>query len=763
MLMVSPWKGVVHFGKRGKLNPRYIGPFKVLAKKCLSDEPLAILLDEVHIDDKLHFVEEPVKIPIDPQDYEKATFTFLNGTFAYRRMPFGLYNAPGTFQRCMMAIFHDMIEETMEFNTLKKKLTEAPILVAPDWDLPFDIMCDASDYAVSAVLGQRKTKHLHPIHYTSKTMKDAQAHYTTTKKELLAVVYAFEKLRPYLVLSKTIVYTDHSALKYLLAKQVAKPRLLWWILLLQKFDVITHDKKRAENLAADHLSRLENPHQDELEKKETTKTFPLETLGMIAFCGDSSTPWFFDITNYHAGNFIVKWMSSHQKKKFFKDVKHYFWDEPYLFKICADQVIRRCVHGQEAVDIITACHNGPIGGHHGANLTAKKVFDSGFYWPTIYRDAHDLVIRCDASQRQATTLAILHHMIGGWDVAQDPRANNDGFEAVSDQGTILEYWDAPRRLEIIRLGNDHFAAFTRYRNYVHGNVTICHVYYVDGLGHNLFSVGQFCDGDLEVAFRSKICYVFNLEGDDLLTGGKSKKATLPPKLVPNTHSKLELIHMDLCGPMKVESINGKKYILVIVNDYSRYTWVYFLRIKDEAPEIIKKFIAQVQLNFKNALKNDVFERRNRTLVEATQKMLIFSRSPEFLWAEAISTACFTQNCSLIHTSYNRAPRTSSFRKLNVEYFHVFGSLSYPTNDREDLAKMKPKADIEFTSIPSKKDLDNLFGLMYEEYFEKRSLKVSINFAAHSTLHNNDIPLPSSMIVEDNEDSPFVSFSKEQIS
>nr|GEY49202.1 reverse transcriptase domain-containing protein [Tanacetum cinerariifolium] len=107
-----------------------------------------------------------------------------------------------------------------------------------------------------AVLGQGKTKHFHPIHYASKTMTDAQAHYTTTEKELLAVVYAFEKFRPYIVLSKTIVYTDHSALKYLLAKQDDKPRLLWWILLLQEFDVIICDKNGAENLAADHLSRL---------------------------------------------------------------------------------------------------------------------------------------------------------------------------------------------------------------------------------------------------------------------------------------------------------------------------------------------------------------------------------------------------------------------------------------------------------------------------------------------------------------------------
>nr|GFA30354.1 reverse transcriptase domain-containing protein [Tanacetum cinerariifolium] len=112
------------------------------------------------------------------------------------------------------------------FKTLKKKITEAPILVIPEWNLPFELMCDASDYAIGAVLGQRKSKHFQPIHYASKTMIEAQIHYTTTEKEMLAVVYAFEKFRPYLVLSKSIVYTDHSALKYLLNKQDAKPRKL---------------------------------------------------------------------------------------------------------------------------------------------------------------------------------------------------------------------------------------------------------------------------------------------------------------------------------------------------------------------------------------------------------------------------------------------------------------------------------------------------------------------------------------------------------
>nr|GEU70020.1 reverse transcriptase domain-containing protein [Tanacetum cinerariifolium] len=217
------------------------------------------------------------------------------------------------------------------FQTLKRKLTEAPILVAADWDLPFELMRDASDFAIGAVLRQRKIKHFQLIHYASKTMTDAQVHYTTTEKELLAMVYAFEKFRPYIVLSKSIVYTDHSALKYLFNKQDAKPRLLRWVLLLQEF--------------------------------------------------------------------VISGMSSQQKNKFFKDVKHYFWDDPFLFKIYADQVIRRCVHGQEAVEILKACHNGPTRGHHGPKYTAKKVFDSGFYWPTIYRDAHDLVKSCDACQR----------------------------------------------------------------------------------------------------------------------------------------------------------------------------------------------------------------------------------------------------------------------------------------------------------------------------------------------------------------------------
>nr|GEX16409.1 reverse transcriptase domain-containing protein [Tanacetum cinerariifolium] len=259
---------------------------------------------------KISDIKGYFQIPIDPQDQEKPTFTCSYGTFAYRRMPFGLCNAP-----------------------------EAPILVVPDWNLPFELICDASDFAIGTVLGQRKTKHFQPIHYASKTMTEAQIHYTTTEKEMLVVI-----------------------------------------------------KKGSENLATDHLSRLENPHKDVLENKDINENFPLETLGSLS---SDSTPWFADIANFHAGDFIKKGLTSRQRKKFFKDVKHYFWDDLYLFRICADQIIRRCVHGQEAFDILKACHEGPTGGHHGDNLTMKKVFDADFFWPSIYRDAHDMIKSCD--------------------------------------------------------------------------------------------------------------------------------------------------------------------------------------------------------------------------------------------------------------------------------------------------------------------------------------------------------------------------------
>nr|GFC21088.1 reverse transcriptase domain-containing protein [Tanacetum cinerariifolium] len=196
------------------------------------------------------------------------------------------------------------------FQTLKRKLTEAHILISPDWDMPFELMCDASDFAIGAILGQRQDKHFKTIHYASKTMTEAESNYTTTEKEMLAMVYAFEKFRSYLIMNKSNVYTDHSALKYLFEMNDSKARLLRWVLLLQEFTFKVIDTKGAENLATDHLSRLKNPHQNVLDPKEINESFPLETLNLVSTHCSQSTPWFADFENYHAGNFVVKGMSS---------------------------------------------------------------------------------------------------------------------------------------------------------------------------------------------------------------------------------------------------------------------------------------------------------------------------------------------------------------------------------------------------------------------------------------------------------------------
>ncbi|XP_072088094.1 uncharacterized protein [Arachis hypogaea] len=364
------------------------------------------------------------QIAVDPQDQEKTAFTCPSGVFAYRRMPFGLCNAPATFQRCMLSIFSDMVEKFLEvfmddfsvfgdsfssclnhlalvlkrcqetnlvlnwekchfmvtegivlghkisnkgievdqakvevieklpppanvkairsflghagfyrrfikdfskiakplsnllaadtpfifdeeclqaFETLKAKLVTAPIISAPDWTLPFELMCDASDHAIGAVLGQRHDKLLHVIYYASRVLNDAQKNYTTTEKELLAVVYAIDKFRSYLVGSKVIVYTDHAALKYLLTKQDSKPRLIRWVLLLQEFDIEIRDRKGTENQVADHLSRIEPVEGASPPLTEISETFPDEQLLAV-----QEVPWFADIANYKAVRFIPK-------------------------------------------------------------------------------------------------------------------------------------------------------------------------------------------------------------------------------------------------------------------------------------------------------------------------------------------------------------------------------------------------------------------------------------------------------------------------
>ncbi|KAI5351513.1 hypothetical protein L3X38_004404 [Prunus dulcis] len=430
--------------------PSFRPPLETIASSSTKLEPSIITPPKL---------ERYNQIPIAPEDQEKTTFTCPFGTFAYRRMPFGLCNAPATFQRCMMAIFSDMVERFMEvfmddfsvfgssfddclhhlslvltrcqetnlilnwekchfmvrqgivlghvvsnkgiqvdkakiniitnlpppssvkgvrsflghagfyrrfikifssisrplcnllakdavfefdeicmeaFTTLKKELTSAPIIIAPDWSLPFEIMCDASDFAIGAVL----------------------------------------------------------ALRYLLTKKDAKPRLIRWILLLQEFDLEIRDKKGCENVVADHLSRIVVEEQGEA-VLPLNETFPDEQL----YVAQVKEPWYADFVNYLACGVLRNDLTYQDKKKFFSMVKHYVWDEPFLFKHCPDQLIRRCVPEEEQESILRHSHELACGGHFGAKKTALKILQSGFFWPTLFKDAFNFCVKCDRCQR----------------------------------------------------------------------------------------------------------------------------------------------------------------------------------------------------------------------------------------------------------------------------------------------------------------------------------------------------------------------------
>jgi hypothetical protein len=207
---------------------------------------------------------------------------------------------------------------------LKRRVTSAPIIQPPNWDEPFEIMCDASDYAVGAVLGQRIGKNLHVIAYASRMLDGAQCNYHTTEKELFAVVFALEKFRSYLLGTKVIVFTDHAALRYLLKKKESKPRLIRWILLLQEFDLEIKDKKGAENHVADHLSRLRT---EDIQTETIRETFPDEQLYVLH---SSTRPWYADLVNYLVTKEFPPGLSTSQKDKLRADAKYYFWDTPYL-------------------------------------------------------------------------------------------------------------------------------------------------------------------------------------------------------------------------------------------------------------------------------------------------------------------------------------------------------------------------------------------------------------------------------------------------
>jgi hypothetical protein len=249
------------------------------------------------------------------------------------------------------------------FHTVKKDLILTPIIQPPDWSLPFEIMCDASDYAVGVVLGQIKDKKHHVIAYASKTLNGAQLNYATTEKELLAVVFAIDKFRSYLVGAKVIIFTDHTALKYLLTKKDEKPRLIRCILLLQQFDIEIKDKPGVENSVADHLSRLHLEHDSSLAINDFLRD---DTVLRV----DHRDPWYAYIINFMASGYVPP---SEDKRKLMYESRLHMWDEPYLFRICADGLLRRCVPSWEVNGILERCHSSEYGGHYGAFRTNTKV------------------------------------------------------------------------------------------------------------------------------------------------------------------------------------------------------------------------------------------------------------------------------------------------------------------------------------------------------------------------------------------------------
>ena len=180
----------------------------------------------------------------------------------------------------------------------------------------------------------------------------------------------------------------------MIEKKDAKPRLIRWVLLLQEFDLEIRDKKGTENLIADHLSRLE-PFEQKMESP-IKENFPDEQLFTVK---SLSAPWYADFVNYLASGVMPYELSHQQRKKFLADVKYYFWEDPFLYKHCPDKIIRRCVPEEEMTNILSHCHSSPYGGHFGANRTAAKVLQSGFYWPSLFKDSQAYVVTCDRCQR----------------------------------------------------------------------------------------------------------------------------------------------------------------------------------------------------------------------------------------------------------------------------------------------------------------------------------------------------------------------------
>ncbi|KAI3515815.1 hypothetical protein L1887_14720 [Cichorium endivia] len=440
------------------------------------------------------------QIPVAPEDQEKTTFTCPFGTFSYRRMPFGLCNAPATFQRCMVSIFSEYVESIIEVfmddftvygnsfheclanltkilkrciktnlvlnfekchfmvsqglilgHIVSKKGIEVDkskidviqslpyptsvrevrsflghagfyrrfikdfskitrpmcLLLQKDVEFEFNQACqEAFDKLKELLTGGAWTKsgkssscdllcleNVRQCGLEVLAIVFALENYSTTEKELLAIVFALEKFRQYLLGVKVIVFSDHAALKYLMTKKDAKPRLIRWILLLQEFDLEIRDKSGSENLVADHLSRLVSQGEPSSLRDE----FPDEHL--FSLSNSNSLPWYADIVNFLVTKRAPDTFTRAQKAKLKSDSKYYVWDDPYLWKHCPDQVIRRCVPQHEHQSVLQFCHEYACGGHFGPNRTLRKILECGLFWPTMTRDCYIFCKSCDRCQR----------------------------------------------------------------------------------------------------------------------------------------------------------------------------------------------------------------------------------------------------------------------------------------------------------------------------------------------------------------------------
>ncbi|RVW18567.1 Transposon Tf2-8 polyprotein [Vitis vinifera] len=316
---------------------------------------------------------------------------------------------PATFQRCMLSIFSDMVERIMEVfmdditvhgGTYEECLVNLEAVLhrciekdlVLNWEKCHFMFLGHARFYRRSCAWPREDGKPYVIYYASKTLNKAQRNYTTIEKELLAVVFALDKFRAYLVGSFIIVFTDHSALKYLLTKQDAKARLIRWILLLQEFDLQIKDKKGVGNVVADHLSRLVIAHNSH--PLPINDDFPEESLMFLV-----KTPWYAHIANYLVTGEIPSEWNAQDRKHFFAKIHAYYWEEPFLFKYYADQIIRKCVPEDEQQGILNHCHENACGGHFASQKTAMKVLQSGFTWPSLFKDAHIMCRSCDRCQR----------------------------------------------------------------------------------------------------------------------------------------------------------------------------------------------------------------------------------------------------------------------------------------------------------------------------------------------------------------------------